>query len=350
MNKLSNIFAILLIVSFFACPLTAKVRYDFDGDGKTDPTLIGFDNLYTQMFWHTLGSTSGYSVTAWGSADIVNSSFSDWAAAADYDGDGKTDVAVWREPNPQPRPPQGDQAYFYILYSSTNTYAVLPWGRSRNNSYEDFPIRGDFDGDGREDVAIVRQLVGGQSGNYFYIQQSRDGLRIERFGNTGDALLQGDFDGDGKTDVGVARPQCLGAGCQFDYYIKRSSDGNWLVKTFGFYSSDYPLSNVDFDGDGKSDIAIWSGKYTEGAAGNGRWTWIRSSDGAFESVKWGFNEVADAAAPGDYDGDGKTDLAVYRRNTFSICNVPSYFWIRGSTMGVKVIQFGSCHDHPFYND
>lgn len=321
----------------------AAVRYDFDGDGKTDPTVIRFlpDG---PMYWYTAKSTGGTSVTQWG-FDIFGDGVSDWAANADYDGDGKTDLAVWREPISQPQPAFGEQAFFYILYSATGTYAAIPWGRSRNSNYQDFPYRGDYDGDGKEDVAIARQTNGTVTKNYYYILQSRDGYRVKQFGNSGDYNVPGDYDGDGKTDFAVAR---VNSQNRYDYYIERSSDGSWQTATFGNRFSDFVIRNADFDGDGKTDITVWGGNNQGG--GSGMWSWIRSSDGAAESIRWGYNQLVDTPALGDYDGDGKTDLAIYRVNTFGACDQPNYFWIRGSKMGVQTIQWGSCHGHPSYND
>lgn len=342
---MKKIFSILTVFSFilsFFNTSFAEVRYDFDGDGKTDPTL----RLAAagQEYWHILGSSSGYFVTPWGFNELENFSFQDFAAMADYDGDGKTDFAVWREPLASQFPQIGRQAYFYILYSSTGTFAAIPWGNEKNQGYYDFPAKGDFDGDGKADVAISRQSVGTSSDQlrYFYIIQSGGGIRIEQFGRSGDVSVTADYDGDGKTDLAVARRTAQDL---YDFYIKQSSDGNWQVKTLGNWNSDY-LRPGDYDGDGKADIAVWSGR---SQFGTGYWTWIRSSDGRIESVKWGFNELTDDTAQGDYDGDGITDLAVYRVNRLSECNVPSYFWIRGSKMGTKVIQFGSCHTHVSYD-
>lgn len=157
--------------------------------------------------------------------------------------------------------------------------------------------------------------------------------------------VAGDYDGDGKTDFAVARANSQN---RWDFYIERSSDGNWQVKTLGSMLSDYVIRNADFDGDGKTDVAVWSGNSQGG--GNGFFSWIRSSDGVRESVKWGYNELLDTPALGDYDGDGKTDLAIYRISVPRACDQPSYFWIRGSAMGTKIIRWGSCHGYPSYND
>ena len=61
---------------------------------------------------------------------------------------------------------------------------------------------------------------------------------------------------------------------------------------------------ADFDGDGKSDIGIYRDDV---------WTIIRSSDGGTTVVDWGGSEWQ--PVPADYDGDGKTDIAVYNTTT-----------------------------------
>ena len=61
---------------------------------------------------------------------------------------------------------------------------------------------------------------------------------------------------------------------------------------------------VDFDGDGKTDLAIYR-------SGSGAW-YVRPSGGASPyGVGWG-GAPYDKPVPGDYDGDGKTDIAIYR--------------------------------------
>ena len=59
---------------------------------------------------------------------------------------------------------------------------------------------------------------------------------------------------------------------------------------------------ADYDGDGKTDFAIYR-------PSSGTWYLLQSRDG-FKATQWGFS--TDIAVPADYDGDGKTDIAVYR--------------------------------------
>jgi Subtilase family/FG-GAP-like repeat len=82
------------------------------------------------------------------------------------------------------------------------------------------------------------------------------------------------------------------------------------------------LTPVDFDGDGRSDISIYR---------NGTWFILHSSDGGVTFTRWG-GLSQDIPVPRDYDGDGKTDIAVYRDGT--------WFIIRSSDGGVTAITWG----------
>jgi hypothetical protein len=62
---------------------------------------------------------------------------------------------------------------------------------------------------------------------------------------------------------------------------------------------------ADYDGDGRTDLAIWK-------PANGTW-YIATSTGSQQTVQWG--APGDRPVPADYDGDGRTDRAVYRPST-----------------------------------
>ena len=110
-----------------------------------------------------------------------------------------------------------------------------------------------------------------------------------------------DFDKDGKTDIAVWRP---GDGY---WYIISSKDGSIISEQWGSSALNDVLVPGDYDGDGKTDIAVWR-------PGDGFWYIISSKDGSIISEQWGagYAPYNDVPVPGDYDGDGKTDIAVWR--------------------------------------
>jgi hypothetical protein len=75
---------------------------------------------------------------------------------------------------------------------------------------------------------------------------------------------------------------------------------------FGAGAATTPI--IDFDGDGITDIGVYR---------NGTWFVLRSSDGGVRATEWG-GLPQDRPVPGDYDGDGKVDHMVYRDGTWFV--------------------------------
>jgi aldose sugar dehydrogenase len=107
--------------------------------------------------------------------------------------------------------------------------------------------------------------------------------------------------------------------------LKVGPDGLLYVLSFGlgkiFVISGQPTP-VDFDGDGRSDITV----YRDGA-----WFILRSSDGGMTATGWG-GLSQDLPVPADYDGDSEVDIAVYRDG--------AWYVIRSSDGGMTVTGWG----------
>ncbi len=268
---------------------TPRSRADFDGDGKTDLSVFRPGN----GVWHIFNSSNGdYLAQPFGDGN-------DKLTPGDYEGDGKADIAVFRE------------GAWYILNSSDNAFRSYLFGLAG-----DIPVAADYDGDGKTDLAVFRP-----SNNTWYIQQSLDQtVRAHAFGLAGDQPVTGDYDGDGKADVAVFR-QSNGV-----WYFLQSSDGSFRAAPFGS-SGDRPVQG-DYDADGKTDFAVFR-------PSNGVWYILRSAFG-FTGQKFGLS--TDQPVPGDYDADGKTDLAVYRNGL--------WFILQSSDGTVRGAQFGTVGDVP----
>ena len=267
---------------------------DFDGDGKTD---IGIFRRPVGQWWY-LQSSSGEN-RAFQFGDSL-----DRIVPADYTGDAKTDVAIWR-------PSLGE---WFILRSEDYSFYSYPFGNDG-----DVPIAADFDNDGQADSAIYRP-----TSSTWYIKRSSGGVDIITFGTAGDQPQVGDYDGDGKADIAVYRPTGPGGG---EWWINRSS-GGVVAAQFGV-ATDKPIAS-DFTGDGKTDIAFWRPT-------DGYWYILRSEDGSYFSLPFGV--TGDIPAPGDYDGDGKTDFAVFRPSNGT-------WYASRSTQGSMIVAYGVDGDYP----
>ena len=266
------------------------------------PTAAG---SYTFTITATAGACSGsrqYTV-------LINAGFaSSLTVFSDFDGDGKSDLSVFR----------GTDGSWLVANSGNGQLQSTPWGSSAA-PYYDLAVSGDYDGDGKTDQAVFRR--GTDLAGYWFIKRSSDGqVMRQQWGLGTDVPVAGDFDGDGKTDIAVWR------GSAGAWYILRSSDGSVEGIAWGIASvGDIPVPG-DYDGDFKTDVAVFR-------RSTGDWHIQRSSDGQTLSVKWGVG--TDVAVPGDYDGDGKTDLAVWRPSE------GNWYIIHSGTAAIQTVSLGA---------
>ncbi|TKC63706.1 hypothetical protein FBD94_04995 [Pedobacter hiemivivus] len=200
-------------------------------------------------------------------ADIAFGKAGDIAVPADYNGDGKVELAVFR-------PSEGK------FYTQDGKTVIL----GRNG---DIPVCGDYNGDGFADFAVYRPA----NLTWYF-----DGMDSIRFGHKMGIPVPADYDGDGILDVGFFRR---------DNSLWQTSLGNIPLQV-QHVAGDIPVP-ADYNGDGKAEMAVFRPSTGE---------WI--IDKIKQPVKFG--QAGDLPVPGNYYNDGKAYPAVYRNNKLILQN------------------------------
>lgn len=242
---------------FFAGQIT-PLGADFENDPDQEYTIYKHDpaNASYQSNFSAFGASPFNPILGIGFGLATD----DPSVTADYSGDGKADMAVFRC---NPNDPVGTQCFWIYRRSDIGTHVWIPWGTVYAPGKADKPLPGDYDGDGINDAAVRRPLDPNDpnSQNIVYIRRSSDGnFEYHSFGTSADKFVQGDFDGDRKTDLCVVR-HTETEGAQLYWFIRYSSTGQqiWNIG-FGLGRGgavgDY-LTPGDYTGDGRTDIAVW---------------------------------------------------------------------------------------------
>jgi hypothetical protein len=258
----------------------------------------------------------------------------DIIAAGDYTGNNATDYGVFRPSN---------NTWYYGRNQTTpsTNFETIQFGATG-----DMPVPGDYDGDGKQDVAVWRP----SNGTWYVLRSETATLQVQQWGQNGDTPVWGDYDGDLQADFGLVR----NSGSNRLWLVLQSNFGYGFVLgcpttapicangvQWGLTTD--KLVPGDYDGDARTDVAVW--RPTEG-----NWYWIRSSSktvgntpGATSSAaQWGAN--GDIPQPADYDGDKTMDFAVFRPSPDPAQN---FWFIRNSTGGtLTAIEWGQQGDQP----
>lgn len=217
------------------------VPADYDGDGVTDIAVRRPDN-YT---WYIQNSDrSNYRSERRDGIQrvVLGKNRNDIPVPADYDGDGKADIAVRRPENHM----------WYILESSTSEIRRVQFGRQNT----DIPVPADYDGDGKTDIAVRRPKT-----QMWYILRSSDEqiMRINFGKQSSDIPVVGDYDGDGMADIAVRRPNAA------MWYVLKSSDNQILRQQFGRHDHMVPSLAPIWQ---KLIMSGWQNEYLFGVSGS----------------------------------------------------------------------------------
>lgn len=275
---------------------------DYDGDGRTDLQVYrgATNTFYAQR------STDRASIGA-----QIGQPGDSVSLTVDFDGDGRSDFSTAR---------YNSEVLWRIIPSTTGVLTETRWGSS---TLGDFFASADYDGDGKFDIAVFR------AGVWHIIESSTGTVRYEFFGQSGDVPAPNDFDRDGKADLAIGRS----VGGQRVWFWRLSSTGEIRTATFGLSSDGFFTGHCDFDGDSAQDLLV-----IRNESGQRVFYILRSSDGQLQVIPWGLS--SDVVKLGDYDGDGRTDPAITRA-----INGQRVFFILQSTNGqLRVEQFGLSGD------
>lgn len=328
--------AFLFAVVCFA-PLAAKAQtptptpkpcFDFTGSGRTSFATI--NRNAPEILWRILGNGGATS----GSLQTISFGLSDLDTPTPgyFDNDNRADLGVYR---------QNAGTYFVRPSTATtaNSFRGVPFGIST-----DVPGReADYDGDGIDDFTVVRDT--GTSLTWFILRSSNNTFSAVSFGlpgftnNTGDLPIAGaDYNGDGRADITVIRRAANGAAT---YFAGDSTTGALVAaQQWGNFDTDFFVVG-DYLGDRRADFAVY--RAFQGGL-NGTW-FVQENGGTGRVIRpfglTSFASVTDRPICGDYNGDGKQDIAIYRSSN------SSFYWLNSPNFDTfSGIQFGQAGEFP----
>lgn len=342
-NSISRFLSLVLMTIFVGILTTATfaqqraVRDDFSGTGRSDFLLIEDVNGYLRfdILRNPVTSPANIRNVFWGLS-------SDRITFRDPEGDLKMNVGVWR-PSDAANP---NQAVYYIQPPNNpnpNAIIAVPWGLPT-----DITLSGDYDSDGKDDYTIARRDA--NKITYYSLLSGSNSFRATQWGLASDGILpNADFNGDGRDDLVIVRRDMNGNSTIF---VGDASTGTpILTQPWGTAnpvgSSGSALRVGNFIGDNRADIAIYYGACTGNPTCEiGGTVWIKETGSSNYTVtKFGIpfdfsTGAGDIPDNADFDGDGKEQITVYRRenNTF--------YWINSSNGQVRGQYFNGISATP----
>ena len=269
---------------------------DFNGDGKQDLAVANRDSNNVSIL---LGDGTGNFSPAT-NFTLVGSP--QWVAVGDFNGDGRQDLAVLLVPYPDPN------TVSILLGDGTGNFGA-PTNFGVGEGDPRSVAVGDFNGDGRQDLAVVLNLsdnvsilLGDGTGNF----GAPTNFGVGRFPYS---VAVGDFNGDGNQDLAVANVDS-------DNVSILLGDGAGNFSALTNFTVAYGPTSVavgDFNGDGEQDLAV--AKYFPYDVS------ILFGDGTGDfsgPTNFATGAGPDLVAVGDFNGDGKQDLVTANFYSYTV--------------------------------
>jgi Trypsin/FG-GAP-like repeat/FG-GAP repeat len=273
---------------------------DFDGDSKDDIATFTRGDLADVFVSLSDGTKFAEAARTWHDYFAAGQEI---PLAGDFNGDRKTDIVTFT---------RGDSGLAIVSLSNGSGFEPATTWHGHFVLGDEVPAVGDFNGDGRDDIAVFTRgeradvFVSLSDGTKFV----QDAWKWHDYFAAGQEIPSvGDFNGDGKTDIVTFTRGDSGLA------IVSLSTGSGFEPATTWHSrfalGDEVPAVGDFSGDGRDDIVT----FTRGELGD---VFVGLSDGATfdkDTSKWHerFALAGEIPAVGDFNGDGKADVAVFTR-------------------------------------
>ena len=328
----------LVLISSVVCTATDRsVLYDFDGDGKTDIAVYRegdwtLTERGASYFYYYSSLTEQIIAQPWGSGG-------DRPAPADYDNDGKTDLAIFRSWESTLKFPW--EASDYWINFSTGGFSV-----TYHKGYGNINSR-NFVGGPEADLTVYSSRTDRSDPNEpcniygILVKDGENLLQKDVMDRCDDESTRrtpafGDYNNDGFSDIAVhIQTSNQQRSSRFEIWTSPMTGGYTEPDIVTYLDIDFPIPG-DYDGDGTTDVA--GGRFI-----GGRLIWrIRySSTGQISETVFGVD--GDKPVPGDYDGDGKADIAIFRpidATWFILRSSDAHWWVKrlGVSTDIPITQ------------
>lgn len=312
---------------------------DFNGDGKPDFAITNYGSSVISIALNT---------TAPGAATPTFSSFTTFAAngtvigiwSADFNGDGKPDIACINY----------GPSLISVYINTTTPGASTPTFTAKTDfaatNAANYLVAADFNGDGKPDLACTDMNNTSMS---VLLNTTTPGSTTPSFtakttfaaGTAVMKILAADFNGDGKPDIVVSNKDANSISVYINTTTPGASTPTFTAKTdFAVNSTSYGLGIGDFNGDGKQDIACANGSAISvflNTTTPGSTTPTFSAKTDFVTTK-----TASYMCTADFNGDGLVDLGY--SNATGLTNYCSVY-LNNTTPGSSTPVFNNKTDY-----
>ncbi|MEU6841741.1 FG-GAP-like repeat-containing protein [Streptomyces sp. NPDC046716] len=302
------------------------VRHDYNGDGRSD-FASWYDYAEGQDAIHTFTARAdgGFAPPAVGWKTPKGNFWAEYMkrVTGDFNGDGIGDIAAFYGYD------DGRVSLLTWLGTGKGTFAdpFSSWSVTPGNwTFDAINAQaGDFDGDGRDDIAAWYDYRNGDDKLFTFLAEAdggfaspfssfartnADGWQVERM-----KFTTGDFDGDGRDDLAVL--DSYTAGTVRLMAFSGTAEGGFSDPVSGWQAGGWQFDRVsvlsgDFDGNGRDEVATW---YDYADEHDALFSFSLDTDGKFANQRQLLNMKAgdyDRArmylVSGDYNGDGRDDV------------------------------------------